>query len=219
MRRYLPAFALAILASSSLIVVAQTADPPKADAALIYRQARDIELSGRSADATALYNKAISICEKEIVAEPKRMDAWAVKCWSLFRLGKHQEVIDAGVEALKNGADSRIVEQMGESYFYLGNSDKALASFQRYLNSGQYIDRLATAYFFMGETYLRMRRWAHADIAYSTAVNREPSLPRWWFRLGQTCEQLGEWQRAVDAYNKALSLKSDMKEASEGLAA
>lgn len=191
--------------------------PQKADALLLYRQGRDLEAAGKTADATALYNQAVSICDRELGSDPKRMDAYAVKCWSLFRLGRHQEVISVGASAIKIVFDARIVEVMGESYYFLGKNDLAIQSFEKYLESGQFGDRVSTAYFFLGETYLRMRKWSHADIAYTTAVKREPSMSRWWYRLGQVCENLGEWQRASDAYTKALSLTPGMQEATEGL--
>jgi cytochrome c-type biogenesis protein CcmH/NrfG len=107
---------------------------------------------------------------------------------------------------------------MGESYYYLGKNDLSLRSFQRYIDSGQYPDRVSTAYFYLGETYLRLKKYSHADIAYTTAVKREPGMSRWWYRLGQVCENLGDWQRAFDAYSRALSLSPGMKEATDGLA-
>jgi len=198
--------------------VAPASAAPKGDALLLYRQGRDLEGSGKTAEATALYQQAVAICETELAADPRRMDASAVKCWCLFRLGRHQEVVDTGAAALKYVFDGRVAEVMGESYYYLGKNDLTLRYFQRYIESGQYPDRIATAYFFMGETYLRMKKWSHADIAYTAAVRREPSMSRWWYRLGQTCENLGEWQRATDAYGKALSLQPSMKEATEGMA-
>jgi len=190
----------------------------KADALLLFRQARDLEAVGKAAEAKALYARSIAVCDGELAIDPKRMDAYAVKCWSLFRMNRHQEVISTGKTALKIIFDARIAEAMGESYFFLGNNDLAIQSFTKYLESGQFGDRISTAYFFLGETYLRMHKWSHADISYTTAVKLEPSMSRWWYRLGQVCENLGDWQRAIDAFNKALSLSPGMQEATEGLA-
>ena len=38
-------------------------------------------------------------------------------------------------------------------------------------------------------------------------------MPRWWFRLGNTCESMGEWKRALDSYNKAVALNPAYQEA------
>jgi len=190
----------------------------KADALLLFRQGRDLDAAGKTDEAKALYVKSIAICDGEIAADPRRMDAYAVKCWSLFRMNRHQDVIATGTTALKIVFDARIVEAMGESYYFLGKDDLAIQSFTKYLESGQFGDRISTAYFFLGEIYLRMHKWSHADIAYTTAVKLEPSMARWWYRLGQVCENLGDWRRAVDDYTKALSLSPGMQEATAGLA-
>jgi tetratricopeptide (TPR) repeat protein len=103
---------------------------------------------------------------------------------------------------------------MGESYYFLGEMDNCLKSLQKYIEvSGDSGDRGPTAFFFMGEAYLRLKKYSHADIAYSTAVLKEPSMPRWWFRLGNACEANGDWKRALDAYGKALALSPAYPEA------
>jgi cytochrome c-type biogenesis protein CcmH/NrfG len=42
-------------------------------------------------------------------------------------------------------------------------------------------------------------------------------MARWWYRLGQVCENLGDWQRSADAYGKALGLSPGLREATDGL--
>ncbi|HUX38284.1 MAG TPA: tetratricopeptide repeat protein [Rectinemataceae bacterium] len=190
---------------------------PKADALLLYIQGRNLDDAGKTADAKSLYNKAITICDGELKSDPRRLDAYAVKCWCLFRLGRHQDVIDVGAAASKIVFDPRIAEVMGESYFFLGKNDLAIQSFGKYLESGKFSDRISTAYFYLGELYFRQAKWSHADIAYTTAVRLEPSMARWWSRLGQVSERLGDWQRAADSYSKALSLSPGMQDATDGL--
>lgn len=187
---------------------------PRADALLLYRQGRDLESAGKQAEAQAKYADSVAICDQELAADPKRMEAYVVKCWSLFRLNRHQEVVTTGQAALKLQFDARAAEVMGESYYHLNQMDNALKYLQKYVDSaGENGDRVPTAYFYMGETYLRLKKYSHADIAYSTAVKREPNMPRWWFRLGGVCEQLQEYKRAYDAYAKALALNPSYQEA------
>ena len=201
----------------SFVLLAGLAAQDKPDALLLYRQGRDLETANKTADAQAKYQQSVSICDVELAQDPRRIEAYVVKCWSLFRLGKHQEVINAGSTAMKIQFDARVAEIMGESYFYLGQNDAALKSFQKFVDSADPdADRLPTAYFYMGETYSRLRKFSHADIAYSMAVTKEPSMARWWFRLGLACENLGEWKRASDSYARALSLSPDMQDAKDG---
>ena len=149
----------------------------------------------------------MSVCNQELSADPSRIEAYVVKSWCLFRLGKYSDVIATGQAGMKISFDPRLSEVMGEAYYFLGQMDECLTSLQKYLEiAGDSGDRGPTALFFMGEAYLRLRKYAHADIAYSTAVLKEPSMPRWWFRLGNACEANGDWKRAFDAYGKALAL-------------
>jgi tetratricopeptide (TPR) repeat protein len=198
---------------------ASAALAPKLDALVLYRQGRDLETASRMADAQAKYVQSIAICDKEIASSPKRIEAYVVKCWSLFRLNRHAEVISTGQAAMKINFDARVSEVMGESYYFLDQMDNSLKSLQKYLEvAGDDGDRGPTALFFLGETYLRLKKYSHADIAYSTALAKEPSMPRWWFRLGTACEAEGEWQRSLDAYTKALTLSPAYQEAKDGQA-
>jgi tetratricopeptide (TPR) repeat protein len=186
----------------------------KLDALLLYHQGRDLETAGNQAEAEAKFTQSVAVCDQELAADPKRLEAYVVKCWSLFRLGKHSDVISTGQTGLKVSFDARISEVMGESYYFLGQMDNCLKYLQKYIEiSGDSGDRGPTAYFFMGEAYLRLKKYSHADIAYSTALSKEPSMSRWWFRLGNACEAQADWKRALDAYNKALALSPSYEEA------
>ena len=188
--------------------------PPRLDALLMYRQGRDLETAGRQADAQAKFTQAVSVCDQELAADPRRLEAYVVKCWSLFRLGRHGEVISTGQAGLKVSFDGRISEVMGESYFYLGQMESCIKSLQKYIEvTGESGDRGPTAYFFMGEAYLRLKKYSHADIAYSMAVLKEPTMSRWWYRLGNACESDGDWKRALEAYNKAVALNPSYPDA------
>jgi tetratricopeptide (TPR) repeat protein len=200
--------------SPTMAAPAQTAIQPKADALLLYKQGRDLEAAGKTAEAGAKYRESVAVCDRELAADPTRMDAYTVKCWSLFRLDRYREVVDIGAAGLKVKFDARIVEVMGEAYFYLNDDKNAVKYLQRYLdNVGEYGDRVPTAYFYMAESFVRQKKLDHADIAYSFAVYREPGMARWWYRYASVAEALGEYSRAYDLYAKALKLSPSMAEA------
>lgn len=200
---------------------AQPAAPvaPRPDALLAFNQGRAHEGAGRAAEAAAKYREAIAICDAELAENPQRMDAYTVKSWSLFRLGRYREVVDLGTKALRIRFDARIVQVMGEAYFHLGDDATSLRNLQRYIdNAGEFADRVPTSYFYMAESYVRMRRYDHADIAYALAVYREPNMPRWWLRYGLAVEALGDFRRADEYFGRALRLSPTMAEAREGQA-
>lgn len=186
----------------------------KPDALKLFKDARYLQDQGRSADANLKYAEAIAVCDAEITLDPNRTDAYVVKCWSLFRLGKHQEVIQTGTPVFNKSQDLRLAEQMAESYFYLADYQNSLRLFRKYIDGmPEKADRIPTVYFFLGEIYTIWKQNGHADIAYTTAVNLEPSMPRWWLRLGNTKERIGETQGALIAYERAIKLNPNFSEA------
>lgn len=189
------------------------------DALRSYRIGRDLEAGGRSNEATYYYNEAVRICTDEITRNASSMDSYTVLTWALLRLKKYPDVILWGDRGLKiNDSDFRIIETMGEAYFYLDNYDASLRYMQRYVNSVPQGERASVAYFFVGEIYRLQQKFRHADIAYTTAVRLEPAIVLWWYRLGMVRESAGEFAPAVQAYEQALKIDPGHREAQEGLA-
>jgi len=183
-----------------------------------YRIGRDMEAKSRFEEANVHYNEAIRLCLDELSHNGSNMDSYTVLTWSLLRQRRYSEVISWGDRALKiNSGDYRIIETMGEAYFYLNDYEHSLIMMQRYAASMPRGDRASTAFFFMGEIYRNQRKYLHADIAYTTAVTLEGSIFLWWYRLGTVREAAGEYASAIIAYEKVLSLNPNFREASEAL--
>lgn len=205
------------LALSLFFLAAASLAAQQADALQLYRQGRDLEYAGKEAEAEAKYLESVKICDAELAATPTRMDAFAVKAWSLQRLKRYSEVIEVGTAGLKISSDMRLVEVMGEAYFYLNDMTSSLRYMQRYTdNSPETADRISTAYFFMAEAYFKLKKWEHADIAYTMALAKDPNTPRWWYRLGQVREFKGELKPALAAYERAIALQPSLTEAVQG---
>jgi tetratricopeptide (TPR) repeat protein len=190
----------------------------KQDALKTYRQGRDMEARGRTVEANQLYETAVRICKEEISQNATNMDSYTVLTWTLLRQKKFAEVLEWGLKALKiNQNDYRVIESLGEAYFYLEDYRESLKQMQRYVDSAPQGERVSVAYFFMGEIYRIQRKPKHADIAYTTAVQMEPSLSLWWYRLGIARELGAEYASAVVAFERALKINPNYKEAAEAL--
>ncbi|MDR2177045.1 MAG: tetratricopeptide repeat protein [Treponema sp.] len=208
----------AALFFAGLSLFAQTQESLRPDALQNYRIGRDLEGRGRADDANVYYNEAIRICTEELSRNPSNMDSYTVLTWAMLRQRRYGEVISWGERGLRyNAGDFRIVETMGEAYFYLNDYGRSLTFMQRYVNAMPRGERASTAYFFMGEIYRNQRRYLHADIAYTTAVSLEGSMFLWWFRLGSVRESAGEFAAAAEAYERALALNPNYRDAGEGL--
>ena len=92
-----------------------------------------------------------------------------------------------------------------------------MEQFQKYVASApESGSRVGTAYYYMGEIYIRQARYQHADIALSAAVRKEPLIENWWIRLGYAREMAQNYREAANAYDEALRLNSSSIEAERG---
>jgi tetratricopeptide (TPR) repeat protein len=164
------------------------------------------------------YAEAVEICVAELASNPSNMDSYAVMCWSLIRLSKYEEAAKYAEQARSvNRYDPRIAEILAEARYYQGRNEEALKLFQEYVTLAPEGGRIDAVYYFIGEIYIRLGRFRHADIALSTAVRYVPNDAFWWTRLGYTRERAGEIRYAAEAYEKAIALDPQSVDASHGL--
>ena len=173
-------------------------------------------------DALARYNngdyeKAVEICLEELEAEPRSRDSYSVLCWSLISLGRYQEAVQHATDAYGFAPnDPRIVEVLAEANFYLGNNLEALALFERYAIIADTGGRIDLVYYFMGEIFIRLSEYNHADISFSTALYHSPNISAWWSRLGYAREMASDYEHALEAYERALALNPNLLDADRG---
>ena len=86
----------------------------------------------------------------------------------------------------------------------------------RKVNAPESGSRVGSAYYFMGEIYIRQAKYQHADMAFTAAVKKEPLLDKWWVRLGYAREMAKNYYEAMDAYDEALRLNSSSIDAERG---
>mgnify|MGYP001552139850 CR=1 FL=1 len=163
------------------------------------------------------YDKAIEICLEEIEQMPRNIDSYVVLGWTYIKTGEYQKALDSALDALKvSKHEIRIIEIAGEANYYLGKNLDALDYFEQYAVLAPTGDRIELAYFFMGEIFIRLGEYNHADIAFTTAVYHFPNSARWWSRLGYAREMAEDWTYSLEAYEKALQLNSSYNEAVRG---
>lgn len=165
------------------------------------------------------YDQAVQTCLSEIQQMPKNLDSYSVLGWSLLKLGRYQDAVNYELVALDiSRYDPRIVEILGEAYYFLGDSTNALKYLEEYTVLAPNGDRIDDVYYFMGETYIRLGEFNRADIAISTAVYYSPNVAQWWTRLGYAREMARNYQLALDAYSHALTLNPASIDAATGKA-
>ncbi|MDR1838346.1 MAG: tetratricopeptide repeat protein [Treponema sp.] len=190
---------------------------------LFFFLALTVHAQNRPVDALAEYRagnfeRAIQICRDEINIDPDNLEAHVVICWSLIRLNRYEEALRyARTGRAIHRFDSRITEILGEIYFFQGFNNEALQYFQEYLSIAPEGQRIETVYYFMGEIYIRQGKFRHADIALTTAVYWVPGNAAWWVRLAYARENAGDLSSSLEAYERALSLNSQLADAQRGM--
>ena len=174
-------------------------------------------------DALVLYNngkyaESVAVCEQELAENPNRIESYVVMCWSLVRNKQYSEAEQRATDGLKiSPYDLRLIEILGEARYYLGKNNGAMEQFQRDVSSApESGSRVGTAYYYMGEIYIRQARYQHADISLTAAVKKEPLLDSWWVRLGYAREMAKNYYEAANAYDEALRLNPASVEADRG---
>jgi tetratricopeptide (TPR) repeat protein len=164
------------------------------------------------------FERAVQICRSEIALNSSNLDSYVVICWSLLRLTRYEEALQFARTARSlSRYDSRVAEILGEIYYFMGRNNEALQYFQEYINLAPEGQRIELVYYFIGEIYIRMGKFRHADIALSTAVHWMPGNAEWWTRLAFSRENAGDLTEAVTAYEKALALNPQHPDARRGL--
>ena len=164
------------------------------------------------------YQRAIQICRDEIEINPANLESHVVICWSLLRLNRYDEAMrHARAGRALSRYDARIAEILGEVNYYQGLNNEALQYFQEYVGLAPEGQRIEMVYYYMGEIFIRQGKFRHADIALTTAVHIMPGNASWWARLAYTRENAGDMVNAVEAYERALSLNSQLTDAQRGL--
>ena len=163
------------------------------------------------------YKESVQVCEEELKENPNRVDSYVVMCWSLVKNKQYAEAEQRATEGLViSPYDYRLIEILGEAKYYLGKNTGAMEQFQKYVAGAESGSRVGSAYYFMGEIYIRQGRYQHADISISSAVKKEPLIDNWWIRLGYAREMAGNYLEALNAYDEALRLNSSSVDASRG---
>ena len=179
-------------------------------------------------DALQLYRRgdfarAVSVCLQELEEwgpdkVRQRMDSYTVLGWSYLRLGEYEKALNSARQARTEVRyDERLIEIEAESLFYLGRNTDSLALLEEYVNVSPTGDRIDLVYYFMGEIFLRLAEYRHADIAFSTALHHSPQVAAWWSRLGYSRERLENLTGAEAAYETALELQPSLEDARAGL--
>jgi tetratricopeptide (TPR) repeat protein len=183
-------------------------------APLSAQENQDALLEYRAGD----FASAVALCRSEIAATPNKLDAYAVLGWSLLKLEDWDGAAAAAAAGRAvNRYDPRLIEIMAEARFHQGGNDESLRLFQEYVAVAPEGGRIDAVYYYLGEIFIRLGKYRHADIALTSAVRYQPGSAVWWTRLGYARERSGESRYGLAAYQTALGLDPQSIDAQRGI--
>ena len=175
----------------------------KDDALVLYREGR--------------YKEAAQVCLNEIAVTPRNIDSYVVLTWALLADERYSEAAEwIGKGRSVSQYDPRLIESHAQALYHLGKNEESLHLFEEYIAYAPNGTKLSNVYYHIGELYLRMAKYRHADIAFSTAVSLNRLNSVWWTRLAYAREQATEYSSALEAYTAALQLNKNSTDAQKG---
>lgn len=162
------------------------------------------------------HNEVALLAPEVLRKNPQDLDAYIAYAWSMNALKEYTKARDIAQGGYAKFNDPRLAQALGEALYYLGENAAALSNFQEYLAKFPEGNKVASTYYLCGELFVRMGKFNHADIAFSTALQYNPSNARWWERLGWVREKTLRYLAALKAYEQAISLNPSLQDAQSG---
>lgn len=154
-----------------------------------------------------LYKEAIEQTRKEIRINPKNMDARTIQTWSLISMKKYEEAEKVAIESLEiNPQDARIIEILGEAYFYQNKLDPALKEFSKYVETAPQGARIGKVYSFMGDAFFKQKKFFESELAYTAATRDIPNSFSLWLKVGESRLAIKNDEGAKIAFEKVLEI-------------
>ena len=162
------------------------------------------------------HNDVALLAPESIKKNPQDVDAYIGLAWSLNALKEYVKAKDIAQQGYARFKDPRLAQALGEAQYYLGENEAALANLQEYLARFPEGSKAALTFYLCGELFVRMDKFNHADIAFSTALQYNPSNARWLVCLGWVREKTARYIPALKAYEQAINLSPNLTEALNG---
>ncbi|UPA16390.1 tetratricopeptide repeat protein [Borrelia coriaceae] len=185
-----------ILLSSSSLLKAQE----KEDSLLLYKQGK--------------FQEAIINTKNEIKHNPKNLDARAILIWSLIATGEYKRAELESIKGLEiKKHDARIIQALGESYFFQGQYKNAIKHFQKYINLEPNGARIPKVYILIADSFYKLERYNEADFAYENALRFLPNSQNILLKLAKARLNAQNKTLAKETLTKLLTLNPNHLEA------
>ncbi|BCR21956.1 tetratricopeptide repeat protein [Borrelia sp. HM] len=172
----------------------------KEDSLLLYKQGK--------------FQEAIINTQEELKHKPKNLDARAILIWSLIASGEYKKAELESIKGLDiNKYDPRIIQTLGEAYFFQGQYKNALKYFQKYISLAPNGARIVKVYILIADSFYKLERYNEADFSYENALRFLPNNQNILLKLAKSRLNAKNKALAKDTLTKLLTLNPNHLEA------
>jgi type IV pilus assembly protein PilF len=161
------------------------------------------------------YQKALEYFKEAIVLKPRFPEAQNNLGALYFQLKQY----DLAIEYCQKAADDLLYKtphfaytNLGAAYYFKGNHEKAVNSFQQALKLAP---EYSPAYFGLGYVYEELNNWNGAIEAYQKSILYNPDNADAYFRMGKLYKKMNRTLEAQEALRHFLELVPEGPDAEE----
>jgi tetratricopeptide (TPR) repeat protein len=167
------------------------------------------------------YNNSIRILLEEKKLYPDRINVYVILAWDYRELKQYYNMEKISEDGLKiKPNDIRIIKNLGEALFFQGKFKEAATAFEKYIKYKYSLadTNLGIIYYYIGYSYLQLKAYNKADIAFCMATQLpHPNKLNNFLFLAEINEQLKKYQKSKVYYEKVLVMNAGNPEAIQGL--
>ncbi len=172
-----------------------------------------------------LLDATLTELEEAVRKDPQSVDARLSVAIAYSARGFNDSAIEQFQEVLKLEENNQTALMgIGRIYLAQGKDDRALEPLLKVVDLNKdnpfrfSIEQLEAVYYELGTIYQRKGDYAQAATYLQAALQVNPVDADAWYVLGQTQQQAGEFEKALEAYHRSVRLVPDYVEAYRAMA-
>ncbi|WP_372370992.1 hypothetical protein [Candidatus Uabimicrobium sp. HlEnr_7] len=149
------------------------------------------------------YDKALYQAKLAILVNPKDAEGYYHKGICLGKKYKHQQAIFSFSQAIAIDSNHwQSIYNRAMTYLALENTNKTISDLKSVLK----IHKHAPTYYELGKIYLAQNKDKKAQLLFTNAINRDPTLAAAYYERGKISDKQNQFVQASQDYKKAMAL-------------
>ncbi|WP_249267949.1 tetratricopeptide repeat protein [Microcystis aeruginosa FBCC-A68] len=150
------------------------------------------------------YEQAIASWDRALEIKPDDPDAWFIRGFALYNLGRFEQAIasyDQALEIKPDDPDAWFIR--GFALYNLGRFEQAIASYDQAL---EFKPDYHQAWYGRGNALGNLGRFEQAIASYDQALEFKPDYPDTWDNRGYVLTCMGRYKDALESCDRAIKI-------------